>query len=108
MSETFFRAHARLGNTMTNVFTVPAGQSRVLIGAQVANLHTAPVRVTLGVTVGADTRILAHEVLLDPDEPLSLLTGRTVLVEGDILVGTSPDGNNLVDIWVSGLQIEDA
>lgn len=105
IQETFVRYAAHVLATETTLLTVPASTTLVLVTAQATNITAAPVVVDLIIKLGgSDPYYLAQDVILAPDEPLNLLTGKITLVAGDTLVAVAASLDQ-VDMYASGLSI---
>jgi hypothetical protein len=107
MAEAFKNVRALLGDTATDVYTVPAGTVAIVIGAQIANVGTTSNELVFWWTdssaADAVTR-LAYEIVVPAAAAYEPIGGKLVLDAGDKLRGESENDQEL-EATVSVLEI---
>jgi len=87
MARTYKNAKAILADTMTTIYTCPAGVTAIVFSAQASNVNAAAVAVTAKWTDATDS--VATELITNGSvavgASLGLLTGALVLEAGDSL-----------------------
>lgn len=107
MAETFKNAKRALTSGASDIYTVPAGTTAVIIGCQVTNVGVAPYNLTLFWTDASDANAEVYfaQAIPVPDaasyEPIG---GRLVLEAGDKIRGFG-SSSAVLDITVSILEI---
>lgn len=91
MAQVFKNAKTVLGDTATDVYTVPAGTVAIVIGAQVANVDNANSRdLRFWWTDASDTdavTYLAYDVIIPARAAYEPVGGKLVLEAGDTVKG---------------------
>jgi hypothetical protein len=107
MAQVFKNARAILGTSLSDVYTVPAGTTAIVIGCQIANVHSAT-RTTQVVWTDASNADaatkLAHNVIIPVGAAYEPVGGKLVLEAGDKLRALS-EGANHLEMTVSVLEL---
>jgi hypothetical protein len=94
------------------VYTVPVGKTAVVISAQVANIESAQVGVSvrwLDASASGAVTYLVDEVQVPAAAALSPLAGKLVLEEGDVLeAGQEGTPLSALEITLSILELDNA
>jgi hypothetical protein len=103
----FKNVRAVLGTSASDVYTVPAGTTAIVIGCQAANVHTASRTLQFWWTdasaADAVTK-LAQDVIIPTKAAYEPIGGKLVLEAGDKLRGLN-EGVNHVEVSVSVLEL---
>ena len=90
---------ANVGKSEETVYQVPQGTTSVVIGCNLANVHTAQVKVS----VKAANVFLVKDVPLPSGAALSVLDGKVILEQGHAVTVES-DTDKSVDVILSVLE----
>lgn len=107
MAQVFKNARAVLADTATDVYTVPASTTAIVIGCQVTNVHTAAVDLDFWWTdaSASDAKTyLANNILVPARGAYEPIGGKLVLETGDKLRGLSEVDTEL-EVTVSVLEL---
>lgn len=103
----FKNVRAILGTSASDVYTVPAGATSIVIGCQASNVHTASRTFSFWWTdasnADAVTR-LAQNVIIPTRAAYEPIGGKLVLEAGDKLRGQN-EGANHVEVSISVLEL---
>jgi hypothetical protein len=105
---TFKNARVALGTATTDVYTVPASTTAIVLGCQVANVGTASMELEFWWTDASDSDEITYlgDGIVVPDaaayEPIG---GKLVLEAGDKLRGISENADEL-EVSVSVLELD--
>jgi len=103
----FKNVRAVLGTSASDVYTVPAGTTAIIIGAQASNVHTASRTFRFWWTdaSAADAvTSLAYDVIIPTKAAYEPIGGKLVLEAGDKLRGQN-EGTDHVEVSVSVLEL---
>lgn len=108
MPSEFKNAVLHLTPALSPVYTVPAGATAVVVGAQVANVHMAATpmdaNVDLAVVTNSDTFYLARNLTVPIGSAIDLVTGKVVLKAGDQIQARG-DIETALDLIVAVLEV---
>jgi hypothetical protein len=107
MAEVFKNVRAVLGTSASDVYTVPAGTTAIVIGCQAANVHTASRTFQFWWTDASSSNAvtrLAQDVIIPSKAAYEPIGGKLVLEAGDKLRGLN-EGANHVEVSVSVLEL---
>ncbi len=107
MAQTFKNAKALLGDTATDVYTVPAATTAIVIGCQVANLDTAARDLRFWWTDSSDSdavTYLGYDIVIPVAAAYEPIGGKLILEAGDKLIGLGSVASEL-EVSVSVLEL---
>jgi len=110
MPNTFkLKTDTAVGTTLTSVYTVPTSTTTVMIGAVLANIIAAQIKVDVKIVTASSSGENADDVYLVKDLPIpngssfELIEGKVVLETGDIVKVESDTASSL-DVALSVLE----
>lgn len=84
MVNEFKRITANLTNTLTTLYTVPAGKTVIVIGCQASNIRSSGnTTVTVALHDGTAERTLVNAAVVPVNAALNPISGKLVMVAGD-------------------------
>jgi len=107
MAETFKNAKKVLTDTVSDVYTVPAGTTAIIIGCQVTNVDTSPRNLTFSWSDASDSNTetyLADLIIVPVASSFEPVGGKLILEAGDKLRGFGSTGSSL-EVTVSVLEL---
>lgn len=107
MAETFRNHRVVLADSVTTVYTVPAGTTAIVLGAQVANRGATANQLEFWWTDASAADVvtyLADEVLVPTQAAYEPIGGKLVLESGDRLQGAGQVASEL-EVTVSVLEL---
>jgi hypothetical protein len=93
----------RVTNSEEIVYTTPYGITTIVLGAQVSNLITDPVTITVTIVKNSVDYILLNEFEIPPNDSADITTGKLVLEEA-CSVKIYASENNACNLVLSALE----
>ena len=103
----FKNVRAVLGTSASDVYTVPAATTAIVIGCQATNVHTANRKLQFWWTDASNANAvtkLAQDIVIPEAASYEPIGGKLVLEAGDKLRGLN-EGANHVEVSVSVLEL---
>lgn len=107
MAQVFKNAKAKLADSATVVYTVPAATTAIVIGCQVANMSAVTNELDFYWTDASDTDAIMHlgkTIVVPAGAAYEPIGGKLVLEAGDKLVGIAENSLEM-EVTVSVLEL---